>query len=164
MFLAVIMGYAVAAAFAFCGIAQAVFYFQGLDQTMGALRFVSGLAIALWPLAVGVALYALVQIAILLERQCIVAENPAAPLPGAPAPRKNRIAPPDPLPSGSYFHAEPASANTPARKPIPGAAADLAPVAEIGEENTGRKDDKSDAAIARPEAKKQADLSFFRID
>jgi len=164
MFLAVIMGYAVAAIFAFCGIAQAVFYFQRLDQTMSALEFVSGLAIALWPLAVGVALYVLVQVAMLLERQCIVAENPAEPLPGAPAPRKNRpvpptrLAPPDPLPSGSYFHAAPASAPPPERKPAPPEDAIPSPMAEGGEEPKSGKD------VTRPEAKKQEDLSFFRID
>lgn len=97
MFLAVIMGYIVAALFSFCGIANAVYFLQTIYPEMGYEAFLSGLAFALWPLAVGTASFLLVQIAILIEKQCILTEarqNAATPSSFTPKPPQS----PAPLP------------------------------------------------------------------
>ncbi len=68
MFFAVIATYLVATAFAFCGIVRTVGYIKEAQPGMGSYVFIDGLTLAMWPLAVAMALVMLVQIACQLER------------------------------------------------------------------------------------------------
>lgn len=179
MFLAVIMGYVVAAVFLFCGIANVIIYMQGIQQTMTATAFVNGLALAMWPLAIAAAVFLLTQIAILLERQCIVAENPAiapAPVPatssqvrtkGKKSTGLSNLPLPDP-PRQDFPQGKPAPAATtlparPSSSSLREAAAAAAMAAAAAASAPGSPTPTRPASV-NDDDKEQEDLTFFRLD
>lgn len=179
MSLAVIMGYVVAAVFLFCGIANTVIYMQHIQQTMTASAFVNGLAISMWPLALAAIVYLLTQIAILLERQCIVAENPPVPQAPAPSPSqpvsrtKSRGMTKLPLPDPPrqtfpYGSPAPAASTQPARPAAPSSLREAAAAAiAAAAASTAPKVPSSRRAPSSPAPEDESspeDLTFFRID
>lgn len=76
MYIAVLVGHLVALLFAFCGVVNLCYL--DFDRSMGVQVFFAQLAVAAWPLAVGTAIYVLVQAAMLVERLVIYTENPPA--------------------------------------------------------------------------------------
>lgn len=179
MFLAVIMGYMVAAVFLFCGIANVIIYMQGIQQAMTATAFVNGLAMAMWPLAIAAAVFLLTQIAILLERQCIVAENPAiapspVPAPSSPVRTKGKSTglsnlplPDPPRPNFPQGNPAPAASTLPARPSSSSSLREAAAAAAIAAAAAASAPGRP--APARPSSvndddKDPEDLTFFRID
>ncbi len=157
MFLAVIMGYVVSAVFLFCGIANTVIYLQGLNPSMTAPDFVNGLALAMWPLAIAAVIYILTQMAILIERQCIITENPPlAQSPALPKGKSTRPAAPStpaPLPQAK-------SIPTSLKEATAAAAIAAADASAAAWENKGNHTASSQGS----DEKRQEDLQFFRID
>ena len=76
MYIAVLVGHLVALLFAFCGVMNLCYL--DFDRSIGVQGFFGQLALAAWPLAVGTAIYVLVQAAMLVERLVIYTENPPA--------------------------------------------------------------------------------------
>ena len=76
MYIAVLVGHLVALLFAFCGVMNLCYL--DFDRAIGVQGFFGQLALAAWPLAVGTAIYVLVQAAMLVERLVIYTENPPA--------------------------------------------------------------------------------------
>ena len=76
MYIAVLVGHLGALLFAFCGVVNLCYL--DFDRSMGVQVFFAQLAVAAWPLAVGTAIYVLVQAAMLVERLVIYTENPPA--------------------------------------------------------------------------------------
>lgn len=177
MFIAVIAGYLVAALFAFCGLASIIIAISSMSQGMGAQLFLTGLCQAAWPLAVGVGIYLLTQIAIMLERQGIIIsdmddqETPADKKAKEAAPKR-----PAPLPSGSYFHTDsaPRAPRTPAPQPHvenpPSAAPEAPSIAEIKDiasaaaEEAAREAAEPTQEIKPVIKRRDEGLSFFRVD
>lgn len=173
MFLAVIMGYVVSAVFLFCGIANTVIYLQGLNPSMTAPDFVNGLALAMWPLAIAAVIYILTQMAILIERQCIITENPPlAQSPALPKGKSTRPAAPStpaPLPKAPFFPAShPAASSNQQAKSIPTSLKEAAAAAAIAAADTSAAawENKGNhtASPQGSDEKRQEDLQFFRID
>lgn len=179
MFLAVILGYLVAALFAFCGIANICMFLSSAKQGMGAQLFIGGLSLAAWPLAVAAIVYLLTQLAILLEQQGIIAANSETETDSPHG--KEDAAPkrPAPLPAGSYFHAEPAPRptppqltptlpqNQPAATPPATEAPSIAEVENIATAaaEEAAREEAEPAADKKPIIKRRDDgLSFFRVD
>ena len=76
MYIAVLVGHLVALLFAFCGVVNLCYL--DFDRAIGVQGFFAQLAVAAWPLAVGTAIYVLVQAAMWVERLVIYTENPPA--------------------------------------------------------------------------------------
>ncbi len=177
MFIAVIAGYLVAALFAFCGLASIIIAISSMSQGMGAQLFLTGLCQAAWPLAVGVGIYLLTQIAIMLERQGIIISDMDEQ--EAPADKKSQDATPKrpaPLPSGSYFHTDsapraprpaakqPSSEYNTAVAPEAPSIAEIEDIASAAAEEAAREAAEPTQEI-KPVIKRRDDgLSFFRVD
>ncbi len=178
MFLAVILGYLVAALFAFCGIANICIFLSSAKQGMGAQHFIEELSLAAWPLAVAAIVYLLTQLAILLEQQSIVAVDLETEKDSPHSKETDVPKRPAPLPAGSYFHAEPAPRptppqltptlpqNTPAATP-PTEAPSIAEVENIATAaaEEAAREEAEPAADIKPIIKRRNDgLNFFRVD
>ncbi len=136
MFFSVILAYAVATAFAFCGVVNAVGYVMECEQGMGSCVFIEGMTLAMWPLAVATALLMLIQIACKLERWMLLwtmAQATPAPVQKAPRPAAKAA----PAPRGEPISEENKNETIP-QPPRP-----LPPV---------------------PPQKEQEGLNFFKID
>ncbi len=160
MFFSVIAAYVIAAAFAFCGVINMITCISNATKDMGYPAFIAGLAIAMWPLAVAMALVMLVQIACLIERLIINGmmrqyddddEDSAIP-PAASRlqPRKSGSAAGTPPP---YGQAPQMPAYTP---PVMSEKTDSSASAQEPREQ--------DPAPQQPAAPRQEGLSFFKLD
>lgn len=153
MFLAVVSGYVVSALFAFCGIANAFFFLQGVEQSAGYPTFLSGLAVHLWPLAVGCALFLLVQIAIQIEKQNLLTMEATFQMAQAKAntpPSSSRSLPKKrPEPSLPPDHPAPVPASVPVASPT------------VDSSLPKEKKDPPPSQSLSDDSKK---LNFFRVD
>ncbi len=113
MFISVIAAYVIATAFAFCGVVMTVGFIMESQQGMGAVLFIEGLAVAMWPLAVATSLVMLVQLACKVERwmylwtiaQSADAHAPKPrPTASAPASPQRPAGPPPAVPSAFASH------------------------------------------------------------
>lgn len=160
MFLAVVAGYVVSALFAFCGIANAIFFLQEMDQSAGYPAFLSGLAVHLWPLAVGCALFLLVQIAIQIEKQNLLTMEATFQMAQAknnPPPSSRSLPKKRPEPSLQPDHPAPLSA--PVHAQVPGSAPAASPAVDPSLPRE-KKDPPSSRSL--PDGSKK--LNFFRVD
>lgn len=158
MFVALIAGYLVATLFAFCGITSIYYFISELPQGAGVVVYVNGLVAAAWPLAVGVAVFLLTQIANLLEVQKIMALSQPVAEPQRPVSAKPKAKPPVAMPQGSYFKA------TPVPTPSP-TAADIQSLAASIEKEAEEQGKTPTPAPAQQPIKKHEDnnLKFFRV-
>lgn len=89
MWIAVIFGYLVSVLFAFCGVVKTIAVVQSIEKFDDYPAFLSTLSLEAWPLAVGMALFLLTQIAIQSEKAALTASKPLVvpqqkPRPAAP--------------------------------------------------------------------------------
>lgn len=183
MRVAVIMGYILSAAFAYCGVVNLVVYI--LDEgSSGFLRFTAGFPSVAWPLAVALFLYLLIQMA-LLQMSRMQEHQAYAPslVPerqeyGAPAPSLEGMTP---YPQGEqprqevYFRMQAPPTFSEEEAPAPPtaeaeAAGYLLPQdGEIPGEPTGYTGEENGGMPAPPEkdeaeGEKTENLSFFRVE
>lgn len=185
MYIAVFFGYSIAAVMAFCGIFNIVHFFQGDLEVLGTAGYLQGIASASWPLVAALALFALFQIAIFLEKLVIYSSMAqtytAKPPAGMEPPQPARVKQPSPQPgmaqnpamTGNFFHIEPDSTPPPM---------ELDSIAELAHQTDCERtmtnippQEKSlqggpeDTPEARPEEQAGKHLtgnklSFFRVD
>lgn len=169
MWIAVIFGYFLSAAFAYCGMMNLAVYISEVEDSTSYLLFVKGLPEAGWPLAVGMILYVLIQIALLLEKRALSPSDArlsssSTKKEDSPTEKKRRtneretsqevyfrIQPPPPLPE-SPVSSTPPPASTPcasASAPASKMEREQFPPPPHGETESGEKRKK---------------LSFFRVD
>lgn len=169
MWIAVILGYFLSAAFAYCGVVNLAVYIAGVDNSTGYSLFVKGLPEAGWPLLAGMLLYVLIQIALLLEKQALLSSvvRPASPLKNhedTPAHEKRRTEE-KAAPQEVYFRIQPTpplpgdvAPATPRPAPTPGSPAFAPTPEETQEELPTPPHEKAE------NEEKRRNLSFFRID
>ncbi len=155
MFLAVIATYAIATAFAFCGIVNTVGYIAQSQQGMGSYVFIEGLALAMWPLAVAAGLVMLVQIATQIERWRLLWTMAQA---TAPAPAAKAAAPKATTPATPAAPASRSDALEAVTPPVMEAAPAATPEAIPLPPNPATLRD------SQPAAPRQEGLNFFKLD
>lgn len=150
MFLAAIAGYLVAVLFAFCGIVNIATFLSEPETITSHTEFTNGLVQAGWPLAVGVAVWLLTEIAGMLTRQSIVLGSLKQEEPTEHQDtQKKQPKRPAPLPASAYFD----SSSTPATPVVTQAPAPQVPMER-----------KKPEPVPPTEKKKPEGLNFFRVD
>ncbi len=176
MFFAVIAAYVVATAFAFCGVVSMVSYIGAADRSMEYSAFLSGLVVAMWPIAVAMVLVLLTQIACLVEKWVLLwqiaqetagpAETPKPKHPAAATPARAKA---EEKPAPTYFPCDNIQAITP---PLLEKEDEEKPAEATSAENSEQKAN-TPAAPASPDSpatqppparKKEDGLSFFKLD
>lgn len=155
MFVAVLFGYLIAALFSFCGLAGIASAFNGFSPDVDYPVFLHTLAQQAWPLAAGIVIFLLVQIAVQLEKTAVQNRyaaaldeertQPFAPLATRHKPHQ-QARPEQASQVPSFFHME---ALPPAASP---AAAGNAPAAQ------------AEPSAELKEKDKPQELNFFKIN